>query len=88
MCAQAGMTYRGLLDLQPQIKTLGNRAQYSKSGGRDFRADAVTGKNKEVHGYCPSTVGHHRFFLGQEKSGGMHLARPGSYFICVIGSPT
>jgi hypothetical protein len=47
------MTDCGLFDTQLQVKAFGNRAQYGKSGGRNFGADAVTGKNEEVHGYCP-----------------------------------
>src|SRR5262249_17143232 len=67
--AQAGVTDRGFLNLQSQIKALGNRTEDVKRGGWHFRANAVTGKNKEIHGVNSRNCGgrHHRLFQRKEK---------------------
>src|SRR5262249_48776319 len=49
MSAQAGVTDRRLLNIQMQVKAVGHHAQYSERSGRDFRADAITRKDKKLH---------------------------------------
>jgi hypothetical protein len=69
MRAQAGVTDRRLVDVQPQVKPIGNGAQHCERGGSDFGADPVAGKNKEMHGYLGPNCGcHHHFFFDKEKS--------------------
>src|SRR5262245_61442661 len=67
MCAQTGMTRCGLFHAQPQIKSFGNGAEHGECGRSDFGADAVTGKDEEVHGYCPICGCPSSLFLQKRK---------------------